>query len=163
MKLPISVSDQTMFEVTKQPIDTLGSFEQTSNSELEKNIGQQIEFLGARLQLTAKNPQWKKFRMMLVDDVMRAYIARRLIRVSEYKVHWYDSYRIQKHRDGSATVIWHASETGAECRKEFKLHTNLLHAVGRDRLNQCPGAVVYKRGKYEMHPHAAVFLLARHL
>lgn len=161
MKLPISVSDQTMFEATTQPIGTLGSFEQTSDSALERNITEQIEYIGNQLLLNVRDPRWKDMRDILVNDVVRAYIARKLIRVPEFKVYWFDSYRIIPTAKGGAIVEWYGAD-GIVSRKDFQCATGLLHSVGRDYLNQCPGAVVYKRGKYEMHPHMATFKLASH-
>lgn len=160
MKPPISVSDHTMFPVTTQPIDMLTTFEHTSDSALECNIREQIEYLGTQLIYGYNHPDWRKFRELIVHDVMRAYIGRRLIRVPEFKVYWLDSYRIVNRPKGAAAIIY--SGNGMEFCVEYQMKTGLLHAVGRDTLRQGPGIVEYKRGQYEMHPHRSHFLIARH-
>lgn len=157
---PVVSSIDTMFPVTKQPIDKLDSFETTSDKELSANIREQIEYTGTELLLDVKHPKWNFYRATLVDQVMLAYIGRRLIRTQQFTVHWFDSYRIIKHLDGSATVCWTAP-TGAESRQWFQIHTNLLHSVGREFIRQGSGAVEYKRGQYQLQPDVVSFKLAR--
>lgn len=146
--------------VPVQPIDTLGAFEQTSDRELATNIREQLEHSAAELLINYKHPDWKRLRHALVDQVMRAYIGRRLIRVSGFQVHWLDSYRIVDRPKGAAAIIYSGAEV--EFCVEYQMRTGLLHAVGRDYLRQCPGMVEYKRGQYELHNHLTTFRLAGH-
>lgn len=157
MKPHVSLIDET--PKPEQPIDRLSNFEMTSDHELAQNISEQIEYMGTQL-IFGGSPEYRqRIHAQVVHEVMMAYLGRKLIRVPEFTVHWFDSYRIVRHKKGSgADIIW-TGPNGAECRREFKIYTNLLHSVGREYLRQIPGAVEFKRGKYQQHNSVAYFML----
>lgn len=159
MKPPVFLIDET--PKPEQPIDRLSNFEMTADSELNQNIKEQIEFLGIQLisNYTHNAAHIKNIQRHLVNETMMAYIGRKLIRVPEFKVYWFDSYRIVRHKKGSGADIIFTGPDDAESRRTFSLYTNLLHAVAREHLRQIPGTVEYKRGKYQQHSSTAHFFL----
>lgn len=157
MKPHVSLIDET--PKPEQPIDRLSNFEMTSDHELAQNISEQIEYMGTQL-IFGGSPEYRqRIHAQVVHEVMMAYLGRKLIRVPEFKVYWFDSYRIVRHKKGSGADIIFTGPDDAESRRTFSLYTNLLHAVAREHLRQIPGTVEYKRGKYQQHSSTAHFFL----
>lgn len=153
----VSLIDET--PKLEQPIDRLSNFEMTSDHELAQNISEQIEYMGTQL-IFGGSPEYRqRIHAQVVHEVMMAYLGRKLIRVPEFNVYWFDNYRIERHKKGSGADIIFTGPNGAESRRTFKVFTNLLHSTAREHLRQIPGIVEFKRGKYQQHNSVAHFFL----